>query len=217
MNSFAAANLFENPVVLVAIAVVWVIASWLMKRRQNSDAANRPDGDELLPPPDQTPGRSQRQLDLQDALRQLLGGEPSPQAPLPPPMPRAMSDGEPSDGWSDEEQAESEGRWTGETQEAYEEARPAAREIAEPSRQHAIALAQTNANRVEAGKRQEEDARRFAHLIEQGEHPATVVSTAHGHHSRPGARADSLWRDPRTVRRAFVASLIFAPPKAFEN
>ena len=44
MNTFAAANLFENPVVLVAIAVVWVIASWLKMRRQNSDAANRPDG-----------------------------------------------------------------------------------------------------------------------------------------------------------------------------
>ena len=213
MNSFAAINLFENPLVLMAIVVVWVLVSWLMKRRQNSDAANRPDGDELLPSPDQTQGRPERPPDLQEVLRQLLGGEPPPQAP-PPPIPRAVRDGETSPSWSDEEQ---EGVWKGETQEAYEEARPAAREIAEPSRQHAIALAQTNANRIEAAKRQEEDARRFAHLIEQGEHPATVVSTAHGHHSRPGTRAVSLWRDPRTVRRAFVASLIFAPPKAFEN
>ena len=214
MNSFAAANLFDNPLVLTAIVVVWVLVSWLMKRRQRSDAANRPDGDELLPPPDQTPGRSQRQLDLQDALRQLLGGEPPPQAPLPPPMPRAVRDGEPSQSWSDEEQ---EGAWTGETQEAYEEARPAAREFAEPSRQHAIALAQTNANRIEAEERDEKADRRFAQLIEQGEHPATVVSTERGRHSHTGARAVSLWGDPRTVRRAFVASLIFAPPKAFEN
>ena len=217
MNSFAAINLFENPLVLMAIVVVWVLVSWLMKRRQNSDAANRPDGDELLPSPDQTQGRPERPPDLQEVLRQLLGGEPPPQAPLPPPIPRALRDGEPSDGWSDEEQVEAEGRWTGETQEAYEEARPAAREIAEPSRQHAIALAQTNANRIEADERQEKDARRFAQLIEQGEHPATVVSTERGRRSRAGARGVSLWRDPRTVRRAFVASLVFAPPKAFEH
>ena len=205
MNSFAAINLFENPLVLMAIVVVWVLVSWLMKRRQNSDAANRPDGDELLPPPDQTQGRSERAPDLQEVLRQLLGGEPPPQAPPPPPIPRAVRDGEPSQSWFDEEQ---EGRWTGETQEAYEEARPAAREIAEPSRQHAIALAQTNANRIEAGERQEKDARRFAHLIEQGEHPATVVNTERGRGSRPGACAASPWHDPRTVRRAFVASQI---------
>ena len=213
MNSFAAINLFENPLVLMAIVVVWVLVSWLMKRRQNSDAANRPDGDELLPSRDQTQGRSERAPDLQEVLRQLLGGEPPPQAPLPPPMPRAVRDGESSQSLSDEEQ---EGAWTGETQEAYEEARPPAHETAEPSRQQ-TALAQASANRIEAGERQEKDDRRFAQLIEQGEHPATVVSTAHGRHSRTGGRAASLWRDPRTVRRAFVASLIFAPPKAFEN
>ena len=216
MNSFAAINLFENPLVLMAIVVVWVLVSWLKMRRQRSEADQPPASDERLSSPS-AEERPERAPDLQDVLRQLMGGEPPPQAPLPPPIPRALRDGEPSDGWSDEEQVESEGHWTGETQEAYEEARPAAHEIAEPSRQHAIALAQTNATRIEAGERQEKDARRFAQLIEQGEHPATVVSTAHGHHSRAGARAVSLWGDPRTVRRAFVASLIFAPPKAFEN
>ena len=212
MNFFAAANLFENPLVLVAIAVVWMIASWLKMRRQRSKADQPPASDERLPSPG-AEERPERPPDLQEVLRQLLGGEPPPQA-TPPPIPRAVRDGETSPSWSDEEQ---EGVWKGETQEAYEEARPAVCEIAEPSRQHAIALAQTNANRIEAGERQEKDARRFAQLIEQGEHPATVVNTAHGHHSRPGARAVSLWRDPRTVRRAFVASVVFAPPKAFEN
>ena len=213
MNTFAAANLFENPVVLVAIAVVWVIVSWLKMRRQRSEADKPPVSDERLSSPS-AEERPERPPDLQEILRQLLGGEPPPQAPPPPPIPRAVRDGEPSQSWSDEEQ---EGAWTGETQEAYEEARPAAREIAEPSRQHAIALAQTNANRIEAGERQEKDARRFAHLIEQGEHPATVVNTERGRGSRPGACAASPWHDPQTVRRAFVASLIFASPKAFEN
>ena len=212
MNTFAAANLFENPVVLVAIAVVWVIVSWLKMRRQRSEADKPPVSDERLSSPS-AEERPERPPDLQEVLRQLLGGEPPPQAP-PPPIPRTVRDGETSPSWSDEEQ---EGVWKGETQEAYEEARPAAREIAEPSRQHAIALAQTNANRIEAGERQEKDARRFAQLVEQGEHPATVVNTERGRGSRLGACAASPWHDPRTVRRAFVASLIFASPKAFEN
>ena len=212
MNTFAAANLFENPVVLVAIAVVWMLASWLKMRRQRSEADQPPDSDERLPPPG-AQGRSERAPDLQEVLRQLLGGEPPPQAPRPPPIPRAVRDGELSQDWSDEEQ---EGGWRGETQEAYEAARPPAHQTAEPSRPQ-TALAQASATRIEADERDEKADRRFAQLIEQGEHPATVVSTERGRRSRAGARGVSLWRDPRTVRRAFVASLVFAPPKAFEH
>ena len=54
-------------------------------------------------------------------------------------------------------------------------------------------------------------------LNEQGRHPATVVNTRRGRRSRTGARAVALVRDARTVRQAFVASLVFGPPKAFES
>lgn len=60
-------------------------------------------------------------------------------------------------------------------------------------------------------------AQRFAQLNEQGSHPATVVNTRRSRRSRENARAVALVRDARTVRRAFVASLRFSPPKAFGN
>ncbi|MBI4325571.1 MAG: hypothetical protein HY674_09940, partial [Chloroflexi bacterium] len=47
--------------------------------------------------------------------------------------------------------------------------------------------------------------------------PATVVNTGRRRRSREGARAIALVRDARTVRQAFVASLVFGPPKAFER
>ena len=212
MNFFAAGNLFENPLVLVAIVVVWVIVTWLKNQRQSAEADKPPDLVQRPPSPS-TEGQSQRPPDLQEILRQLLGGEPPPPAPPPPHIPHALRDGEPSPSWSDEEQ---EGRWTGETQEAHDGARPWAQAASEPPLLP-TALAQASANRLQAAERQVEEARRFAHLTEQGDHPATVVSSERGRYSRPGARAISGWRDPRTVRRAFVASLVFAPPKAFEN
>ena len=42
MNSIAAANLFENPLVLVAIVLLGALSNWLMKRRGQKDAAASP-------------------------------------------------------------------------------------------------------------------------------------------------------------------------------
>jgi len=215
MNFFAQGNLFDNPLVLLVIVVLGALSSWLMKRRQRSEAANRRDGDELSPAAG-AQGRSEHEPDMQEVLRRLLGGEPPPRAPLPPSIPPLMRDAHPSEDWSDEEQFEPQRTWTNEPQEADQMARQLAQQTAEQSRQR-TALAQASATRLEARERHEKSARRFAQLIEQGEHPATVVSTERGRRSRTGARGVSLWRDPRTVRRAFVASLVFAPPKALEN
>lgn len=52
----------------------------------------------------------------------------------------------------------------------------------------------------------------------QGGQAAPVLG--HGHvrpsRSRSGRRTASRWRNPQSVRQAFVASLIFAPPKSSE-
>src|SRR5919109_366287 len=122
MNSFAAANLFDNPLVLLAILPLGALSSWLMKRRQRSEAANRPDGDELSPSP-RTRERSEREPDMQEILRRLLGGEPPTRAPLPPPIPPVMRDGQLSEDWSDEEQFEPQRTWINEAQEADQKAR----------------------------------------------------------------------------------------------
>ncbi len=215
MNSFAAANPFENPLVLLAIAVVWVAANILMKRRQRGEASNRSDDNDQLPSTG-AEGRPERAPDLQEVLGQLLGGEPSPQAPVPPAIPRYQRDGQPASDVSDEEQLDLEGAGISETREKFEETHPPMHQTAEPPRQRA-ALDMVSARDIEAGEGQEQAARRFAQLVEQGEYLAAILRANHGRCSRSGARTLSPWRDSRTVRRAFVASLILAPPKAFEN
>ena len=215
MNTLIAASLFDSPWVLVVIVLGGALSQWLMKRRQRNQADKRPDGDEPVP----TAGAhepSQRQLDLQEALRQLLGGGPPPRAPQPPPIPPVMRDAQPAEVWSDEEQFQPEQAWMDEAQETYEAARPPAIQTAPPSRPHP-ALARANATRIEVSEHNEEAVRRFAQLSEQGRHPATVVNTGRGRRSRTGARAVALVRDAQTVRQAFVASLVFGPPKAFET
>jgi phosphoenolpyruvate carboxylase len=62
----------------------------------------------------------------------------------------------------------------------------------------------------------EQAEKRFEQLTEQVRRPATVVTHTRQRPVRSGARGTSRWRDVRSVRRAFVASLVFAPPKSFE-
>ena len=216
MNTLFAASLFDNPWVILVIVLGGALSQWLMKRRQRNEAENRPDGDESLPSPGKPQERSPRELDLQEALRALLGGEPPPRAPQPPPIPSVMRDAQAAEDWSDEEQFQPEQAWMDEPQETYEAARPPAIQTAPPSRPH-IALARASAMAIKTSEQNEEAVRRFEQLNEQGRHPATVVNTRRGRRSRTGARAVALVRDARTVRQAFVASLVFGPPKAFEN
>jgi len=202
MNSFVAANILESPLVLLAILLLSSLYSWLMKKRQSNQEESRPAGDERRPSPG-AQGRPEHAPNVQEILRRLLGGEPPPQ--LPPPLPFAVDGGEPPHVGRDEQQFDPQRTWMAGTQEAHEKARQPAHEAAERARQHA-ALAHS--------ERRDKAARRFAQLNEQGRHPATVVSTARGR--RSGTRPASHWRDSRSVRRAFVASLIFAPPKGLE-
>ncbi len=75
-------------------------------------------------------------------------------------------------------------------------------------------LPPANAN-LEAARPQppEEAIRRFEQLSEQARHPARVVT----HPREPRARRSaSPWRNPKHARQAFVASVIFDPPKCME-
>jgi type IV secretory pathway VirB10-like protein len=214
MNTLVAASLFDNPWVLVAVVLVGALSQWLMKRRQGNQAENQPSGDDPVPP-SKTPERLQRPLDFQEVLRQLLGGEAPPRAPQPPPIPPVMRDAQPAEVWSGEEQVQAEREWMDETEGTHEAARPPANRTARPARPHP-ALARASATRLEASDR-ERAAQRFEQLNEQGRHPATVVNTGRHRCSNAGTRAVALLRDSRTARLAFVASLVFGPPKAFES
>jgi hypothetical protein len=216
MNTFFAASLFDNPWVLVVVVLVGALSQWLMKRRLGKPADNQPESDEPLPSPGKPQERSPRELDLQEALRQLLGGEPPPRAPQPPPIPPVMREAQPAEVWSEEEQFRPEQAWMDEPQENYEAAPPPAIQTTAPSRPHP-ALGLANVTRIESSEPNEEAVRRFEQLNEQGRYPATVINTGRGRRSHASARGVALVRDARTVRQAFVASLVFGPPKAFES
>ncbi len=213
MNSFAAPNPFENPLVLVLILLFGALSSWLMKRRQRNEEGIQSEGDELLPSSG-SPSRPARPLDLDDALRRLLGGEPPPQMP-PPPLVYVSRDQQSPPVRVGREEFQPDQEWMDEAQETYEAARPAVIQTAPPSLP-LHALTRTKATRIEASGRHEQAVRRFEQLSEQGRHPATVVNTGRGRRSPESGRAVGFLRESRTVRQAFIASLVFAPPKGLE-
>ncbi len=215
MNTLFAVSLFDSPLVILVIVLVGALSQWLMKRRLKDQEASRGDGGES-PPTHEAQEQSPGQLDLQEALRALLGGEPSPRAPQPPPIPRVMRDAQPAEGWTDEEQTQREQTWMNEPPGIPEAVRPPPIQTAPPLRPHP-ALARASATAIKTSQQTEEAVRRFEQLNEQGRHPATVVNSERRERSRSVTQAVALVRDSRTVRQAFVASLVFGPPKAFET
>ncbi len=204
MNTFATGNLFDNPLVVLTILAAGAIASWLMKRRQER-AARRSQGDGSPEAEAQRP--SQRELDLQDALRELLGGEPSPRAPQPPPLAPVQSGAQPPDVWFGDEPFERDRTWMEEPQAIPEAVRPPPIRTAPPPHRESVRQV-----------RPVVPAARAPGLLPGPATRATVVVTAQRKRSsRTGARAVALVRDARTVRQAFLASLVFGPPKAFET
>lgn len=212
MNSIVAANLFENPLVLVAIVLLAALSNWLMKRRQAGTPAS-PNENES-PPARGQQERPVRQPDWQDILRQLLEGEPPP-AVTPPPILHASRDEQTLPAGGDEEQFHSDQMPPDESPESYEGFQQPLNQGAELSRQHTV-VASAIATRFEADGRHENTIRRVVTFDGKAKRPGRAMQAAHRRHSSTGGRAARLWRDGQIVRRAFVASLIFAPPKGLE-
>jgi hypothetical protein len=195
MNSFFAAGLFDSQWVVVVIIVAGALINWLSKRRE-AQADKLSEGEE--PPP--SPGKPAGEFNLEDALRRLMGEEPPAQSPAPPPIPPApRHEPPPVAAWHEEG--------------SFQRGAP----TAPPMRLPPIAAARAGVTAVTVGEQQRQAARRFEQLNEQGRHPATVVGHGRRYRSRAGRRIASVWRDPRSARRAFVASLVFAPPKGLEG
>lgn len=81
MNLFAAASL-GSLVILLALVGLSALPAWLKKNRLQKAADGRSAEAGLQSGP-ASPGRSTRQFDWEDALRQLLGGQPP--SPVSPP------------------------------------------------------------------------------------------------------------------------------------
>jgi hypothetical protein len=215
INTFFAASLIDNPWVLVVTVLIGALSQWLMKRRQISQSDKSTTGEEAPPSP-QNQDRSLRELDLQEALRQMLGGETPPLERQPPQSPPVMRKLQPAGGGPDEEQFRDQYTWADEQKQDFDPGPPPPIQAGAPSRPDPE-LGLANPTRVERSQLNEEAVRRFEELNEQGRHPATVINTARGRRSQAGSQGVALMRNARTVRSAFVTTIVFGPPKAFES
>ncbi len=189
MNTMFAAGLFDNPWIVGVLLLVGAVVNWLAKRRQQK-AAEQSEVEGASSAADKPPGK----FDLEEALRQLMGEEPAAprpeRMPVPPPLPAARAGLPPVLDW---EQAE---EFHAATAQTVPGLRPAPR--------------------LGVSEQQKQADRRFEQLNDQGRHPATVVRHERGHRPSGGRRVATRWRDPQSARHAFVASVVFAPPKSLE-
>jgi len=182
MNVLFAAGPFDNPWIVAVLLIVGALVNWLTKRRAKKQA-EQPQGDE----PSAASGKPAGELDLEAALRRLMGIEPPAPVPAPPPLPGAARDElPPGPDWQEGE--------------PYQKPAPTVPTSLPPP----VPLSQAAFTGAAAGEQLQGPVR----------HPATVVGHARRHHSRAAGR--TRWRDPRSARRAFVAAVVFAPPKSLE-
>lgn len=196
VSPFIIAGLFDGPWVIIAIVVAGALTNWLSKRREEK-AANEKSKD------GSAPASAQSALpDWEERLRRLLGEEfvppaPRPTQPVQPAPPLRRPSAPP-------------------TATRPPIIRPADRRPASPLRPPPVEVAPVTglatANQVSGGVG--ETVRRFEQLD-----PAVMTPV------RPiGARADqrgsalgNSLRQKQAARQAFIASLVFGPPKAFED
>lgn len=213
MNSLGAASLLDNPWVIVVIVIVGVISNWLMKRRQAGGLASPTEIE--APPSRRQPERSARQPDLQEVLRQLLGGEPSPKT-TPPLIPAIFRDEQIGSGRRDEEELDLARVWPGESLDS-DATRTQWQHPAADRWQRQTVAAPAIATHSEAEHRHEHAVHQEVPLDGEAEQSVLTIGAAHRSQGSMEPRAVRPWRDPRLVRRAFVASLVFAQPKGLEG
>lgn len=132
-------------------------------------------------------GTAEERAAMAELLRQLTG-QPPAKAPVPPPLPARHDD-------------EDEG----------ELIVPSNRRSGPPK------LPSTGGSAVQAINRERELAKqRVKQLKEEHRHLAGGDKYSKGRGVSKGKHKASPWRDHKKARQAFVASLIFAPPKGLE-
>lgn len=202
MNPILAAGLFDNPWIVAVILVGGALVNWLSQRRQAKQQQEHQPQEDTSSPPNKPKG----EFDMEEMLRRLLGEQTTPPVPAPPPTPRGPQGQRPPPPpvWRGGSKTPPVRTWMEDSNEAGMPVR-----LPPP-----LAVARPVAVSVEVRQSSEQAALRFEQLNEQGRHPE--VAHALRRRSRTSPQAVQ-WRDRKSVRRAFVASLVFGPPKGLES
>jgi len=195
MTTIFAIGLFDNPWVVAVIILGGAVVNWLSQRRQAKQPGQEQRPEDAAAP---TANKPAGEFNMEETLRRLLGEQLPPPSSVPPPVPQPTR--------AAPKVAPRRTAQAGNTV-AVKRTPP---KLTPPSLEVAPAAAI-----YQVGQTREQAAVRFEQLNEQGQHPAKALDLRR-HHSRAGAPT-AMWRDRRSVRRAFVASLVFGPPKGLET
>jgi hypothetical protein len=207
-TTLASLPIDTNTLIVLVIAIVSGISSWLEKRRKDAAAEKARN---LSKPPQTAPRETAAEPpDMEEILRRLLGGESPPAPPAPPVL-------LPGEELVRREPVVASREETDSTAWHEEPAQPAAPVPPPPvvRRPHMTPQPALAALPRLALPSLPQPRKSFTLA---GKPVAVAISTA-PRRRRPleAQRAVDQLRDRRAARTAFVASLIFAPPKSLDN
>ncbi len=196
-------GLFDQPWLVAIFIIVGLISNWLMKRRQEQEAARPPKGEASS-----APEKPEEEFDLETAMRRLLGEPPPTPPPAPPvipgePHPPSLAEARQPDA----ETVRSGPAWQEEAGEGWGEDSEPLRPPVVSAPPVVTAVASEAAARV---------VRRFTQTpASEGQRPSPEVPAREPR--LPTSTRGVRWRNPQNARQAFVASLVFGPPKGLES
>jgi hypothetical protein len=188
MNLVFAAGLFDQPWLVAVVVIAGAIINWLSQRRQEKQQQKEEQRSHGAAP--ESSPKAEKAFDVEEALRRLLGEEPLKPTAAPPPIPPTIV--------------------------KLPSPPPVGRGnvnvpmLVPPL----IAVAVPTVASVRISDTTEQAALRLARADEQVQH--SLAGGLHRGPARSGNR-NSYWRNRSSVRRAFVGSLVFGPPKGLES
>jgi hypothetical protein len=200
-----------NTLILIVVAIVSGISTWLEKKRK---AAAGKSQKELTPAQPSPQEPAPEQPDMEEILRRLFGGQPParPSAPptsLPPLVEHGRNDPQPM--VLTREDTEESG-WREDADAPYETVPSRVERAVDPS-----PILPPPPAILHIHKGSEQAVWHPQKLAPPLRRSSMIVNTNRRRRSREGDRAISQFRHPEAARSAFVASLVFGPPKAFES
>ena len=195
LTPIIAAGLFDSPWVIIALVIASGIANWLSKRRAEKNGELPPSDQETSAPPSAAPP------DWEERLRRMLGEDvptatPPPTA-APPPIIRPT---EPP-------------RSAPPLLRPARQAAPPAPPRRPPPVEIVPVIVPQSVN--EASAEIEETGRRYE--LQEAAAKAALLRQAMTRAPRRTTGLKAALRQPQAARQAFVASLVFGPPKGLES